>query len=75
MKRDLQGMTGQRASSACKWLIHEAVGARELQQAGRLLQSRSKTLQMACREVFLPFTWIAGVAMQEAGSHKRGIAG
>jgi hypothetical protein len=68
MKRDLRGATDQRASPACKWLIDKAVGAGELQRAGRWLQSRSKTLQTARRlQVFQPFTWMAGAAMLKAG--------
>jgi hypothetical protein len=68
MKRDLLGATDQRASPACKWLIDKAVGAGELQRAGRWLQSRSKTLQSTRRvKVLQPFTWLAGAAMLKAG--------
>ena len=74
MKRDPRGPTGQRALPACKWLIDKAVRVGELQRAGRWLQSRSKTLQMARRvKVVQPLIRIAGAAMLKAGYHKRGI--
>jgi hypothetical protein len=76
VKRDPRGSAGQWATPASKWLIHKAVGAGELQRAGRWLQFRSNALQTARRvKVFQPFTWIAGAAMLKAGYHKRGIEG
>ncbi len=68
VKRDLRGATAQRASSACKRLIHKAVEAGEWQRAGRCLQFRRNALQTARRvKGFQPFTWIAGGAMLKAG--------
>jgi hypothetical protein len=77
VKREPRGATDQRVTSACKWLIYKAIGARELQRTGPWLQSRSKKLQTTGRvkvfQPFQPFMWSAGAAMLEAGYHKRGI--
>lgn len=71
---DLRGLTDQRASPACKWLIDKEVGSGELQRAGRWLQSRSKTLQTARRvKVYQPFIWTAAAAMLRAGQNEGGI--
>lgn len=77
MKRDLRGPTDQRASPAFKWLIDKAVGAGELQRAGRwvAIPEQYVALQTAYRvKVLQPFKWIAGTAMLEAGYNTRGIA-